>query len=320
MAENNSGLESIIGKKPEIDERNPQNLVQAGLVGAGTMGQGIAQLMASNGIDVLLVEKDEESLERSMNELSEGMDREIRRWGMTASEKRAILTRINGTIDYDELEKVTLIVESVPEDLKIKQELFSRLNEVAREDAILVSNTSTLSLSEIAAVTERPENVIGMHFLNPVTRTKLVEVIRGLKTSEDTFNYSKGFAERLNKVVVEVYEYPGYVTTRIIIPMLNEAMYVLMEGVATAEGIDTAMKLGYNLNFGPLEFADMMGLDEVMRWMETLFHELGDLKYRPCPLLRKLVRAGHLGRKTGAGFFRYDSEGRKIAGDGMDIH
>ncbi len=308
----NSEIEELIGKPPKVDERDPQNLVMAGLVGAGTMGQGIAQLMASHGIDVLLVEKDNESLEHSLKELSESMDREINRWGMTASEKRAVLSRIVSTVDYDELSKVHLIIESVHEDLRIKQELFELIDEVCDEDAILVSNTSTLSLSEIAAVTSNPENVIGVHFMNPVTKTKLVEVIRGLKTSEETFNYIKGFAERLDKVVVEVYEYPGFVTTRIIIPMLNEAMYVLMEGVSTADGIDTAMKLGYNFKFGPLEFADMMGLDEVMSWMETLFHELGDLKYRPCPLLRKMVRAGHRGKKTGQGFFKYDKNGRKI--------
>jgi 3-hydroxybutyryl-CoA dehydrogenase len=305
-------IESIIGKTPEVNGSNPLNLQRAGLIGAGTMGQGIAQLMAANGIDVLLVEKSKESLERSLEELSLSMDKEIRRWGMTASEKRAILSRIEGTIDYQDLDDVQLIIESVPEDLEIKQILFHHIDSFISDDAILVSNTSTLSLSEIAAVTNHPENVIGMHFMNPVTKTRLVEVIRGLKTSESTFNYIKGFAERINKVVVEVYEYPGYVTTRIMIPMLNEAMHVLMEGVATAEGIDTAMKLGYNLNFGPLEFADMLGLDEVMKWMETLFRELGNIQYRPCPLLRKLVRAGHLGKKTGEGFFRYDDEGNKI--------
>jgi 3-hydroxybutyryl-CoA dehydrogenase len=209
-------------------------------------------------------------------------------------------------------EGLKLVVEAVPEDLNLKQILFKQADEICQGEAILVSNTSTLSLSEIASVTQFPSNVIGMHFMNPVTKTKLVEVIRGLRTSEPTFSYIKGVAERLNKTVVEVYEYPGYVTTRIILPMLNEAMFVLMEGVASAEGIDTAMKLGFNFNIGPLEFADMMGLDEVKQSMETLFHELGDLKYRPCPLLRKLVRAGHLGKKTGWGFFKYDSEGRRI--------
>jgi len=305
-------FETIVGKAPEVDENDPQNLISAGVVGAGTMGQGIAQLMASSGIDVILVEKDEESLSHSMNELAEMMDREIARWGMTASEKRAVLTRIQGTTDMIKLQDIHLIIESVTEDIALKQDLFRRVDQICDSDAILVSNTSTLSLSEIASVTSHPDRVIGMHFMNPVSKTKIVEVIRGLHTSEETFTYIKGFAERINKVAIEVYEYPGYVTTRVIIPMLNEAMYVLMEGVSTAEHIDTAMKLGFNLNFGPLEFADMMGLDEVMRWMETLFHELGDLKYRPCPLLRKMVRAGHLGKKTGEGFFKYNRDGKKI--------
>lgn len=308
----NENFESIIGKPPEVNENNPQNLLRAGIIGGGTMGQGIAQMMASSGIDVILVEKDKESLDHSLAELADRMDQEISRWGITASEKRAILSRIDGTSDYYRLEGLKLIIEAVPEILSLKQEIFRAVDEIFEGDGVIVSNTSTLSLSEIASVMAHPENVIGMHFMNPVTKTKIVEIIRGLKTSDETFNYAKGFAERINKVVVEVYEYPGYVTTRVIIPMLNEAMYVLMEGVATTEGIDTAMKLGFNLNFGPLEFADMMGLDEVMKWMETLFHELGDLKYRPCPLLRKMVRANHLGRKTGEGFYCYDKNGKKI--------
>lgn len=307
----NQNLEEIIGKTPEVDENNPRNLSRAGVIGGGTMGQGIAQMMASSGIDVILLEKDEQSLKRSLAELAETMDREISRWGITASEKRAILSRIDGSTDMSKAESLKLIIEAVPEILPLKQEIFRELDALTEGNAILVSNTSTLSLSEIAAATTHPRNVIGMHFMNPVTKTRIVEVIRGLSTSEETFNYAKGFAERINKTVVEVYEYPGFVTTRVIIPMLNEAMYVLMEGVATAEGIDTAMKLGFNLNFGPLEFADMMGLDEVMKWMETLFHELGDIKYRPCPLLRKMVRANHLGKKTDHGFYRYDKDGRK---------
>jgi len=308
----NGDFESIIGKPPAVNEDDPRNLTRAGLVGGGTMGQGIAQMMASSGIDVILIEKDDESRVRTQAELADRMDQEISRWGMTASEKRAVLSRIDITTDLDRLEGMKLIIEAVPEILELKQDLFRHLDKLCEGETIIVSNTSTLSLSEIAAVTEHPETVIGMHFMNPVTKTKIVEIIRGLRTSEDTFNYAKGFAERINKVVVEVYEYPGYVTTRVIIPMLNEAMYVLMEGVASSDGIDTAMKLGFNLNFGPLEFADMMGLDEVMKWMETLFHELGDIKYRPCPLLRKMVRAQHLGKKTGEGFYKYDKSGRKI--------
>lgn len=308
----NDDFESIVGKPPEVNEDDPKNLTRAGVIGAGTMGQGIAQLLASSGIDVTLIDKDEDTLKKSMDELAESMDWEISRWAMTASEKRAVLSRLKPTTDYDELEGLKLIIEAVPEVLALKQDLFRYVDDLCSGETILVSNTSVLSLSEIASATEHPEKVIGLHFMNPVTKTKIVEVIRGLRTSEDTFNYAKNLAERINKVVVDVYEYPGYVTTRVIIPMLNEAMYVLMEGVASAEGIDTAMKLGFNLNFGPLEFADVLGLDVVMKWMESLFHELGDLKYRPCPLLRKMVRANHLGKKTGAGFYNYDEHGRKL--------
>ena len=305
-------LSSIIGKSTEVDENNPNNLQSAGLVGGGTMGQGIAQMMAGTGIDVVLLEKSAAAIEKTKIELAESMDREIEKWGMTVSEKRAVLSRVRFTTDMTELESLKLIIEAIPENFELKARLFKELDELTEGNCILVSNTSTLSLSEIAAATAHPEKIIGVHFMNPVKKTKLVEIIRGLKTSEETYDYIRGFAERINKTAVEVYEYPGYVTTRILISQLNEAMHVLMEGVATADGIDTAMKLGFNFDFGPLEYADIMGLDEVMKWMETLFHELGDLKYRPCPLLRKMVRAGHLGKKTGQGFYKYDKEGKKI--------
>jgi 3-hydroxybutyryl-CoA dehydrogenase len=312
---NKENFESLMGEPAVIDESNPLNLQRAGVIGAGTMGQGIAQMMAANGIDVILVEKDDNSLERSLQELDDHMDREIERWGMTASEKRAILARITGTTDYDQLENVKLIIEAVPEIFDLKESLFAAMDHITEGNAYMVSNTSTLSLSEIAASTSHPDKVIGMHFMNPVTRTKLVEVVRGLKTSEETYNYVKGFAGRINKVAVEVFEYPGYITTRIIMSQMNEAMFILMEGVASAQDIDTAVRLGFNYERGPLEFADLMGLDEVMQSLETLFRELGDLKYRPCPLLRKMVRAGHLGMKTGQGFFRYDKNGKRLVND-----
>ena len=308
----NQDFNDIIGETPVIDESDPLNLQRASVIGGGTMGQGIAQMMAATGIDVILVEKDKKALTTSLEELAESMDREIDRWGMTPSEKRAILARVHGTIDYDEISDVKLIIEAVPEIFDLKESIFAAIDHITAGNAYMVSNTSTLSLSEIATATEHPDKVIGMHFMNPVTKTKLVEIIRALNTSEETYNYIKGFAERINKVAVEVYEYPGYITTRIIIPQLNEAMFVLMEGVATAEDIDIAMKYGFNTEMGPLEYADMMGLDEVMHWMDTLFHELGDLKYRPCPLLRKMVRAGHLGKKSGQGFFKYDKNGKRV--------
>ena len=277
------------------------------------MGRGISQLLASTGVEVILLDLNEEIVQQSLRLLSEDMNAEIEKWGMTASEKKAILSRIKGTTKYEDVDEMDLVIEAVPEDLELKRQIFKKLDGLTRPEIILVSHTSTLSITEIAAATKRPDQVIGLHFLPPVTKIPLVEVVRGLKTSKETINLIKEFAEQhLNKTVVTVYEYPGYVTTRIIVPLLNEAMYVLMEGIASAEDIDTAMKLGYGFNVGPLALADMMGLDEVMSWMDNLLHELSDHKYNPCPLLRKLVRAGHLGKKTGQGFFKYDEEGNKI--------
>jgi 3-hydroxybutyryl-CoA dehydrogenase len=283
------------------------------VIGGGVMGRGISQLLAGAGIEVTLVELSPEIIKESQRFLSEEMDLEIQKWGMTESEKKAILSRIKWTTEYDDAPKVDLVIEAIPEELEVKQKLFAKLDEITRPEIVLISHTSTLSITEIAAATKRPERVIGLHFLPPVTKIPLVEVVRALKTSPETIALIKEFAEQhLNKTVVTVFEYPGYVTTRIIVPLLNEAMHVLMEGIASAEDIDVAMKLGYGFNVGPLALADMMGLDEVMKWMESLLGELSDHKYNPCPLLRKLVRAGHLGKKTGQGFFRYDEDGNKI--------
>lgn len=283
------------------------------VIGGGVMGRGISQLLAGAGIDVTLVDLSQDIIKDSSKDLSEEMDSDIQKWGMTESEKNAILSRIKWTTEYDDASKVDLVVEAVPEDLELKQKLMVKLDQATRPEIVLISHTSTLSITEIAAATKRPDKVIGLHFLPPVTKIPLVEVVRGLKTSPETLDQIKEFAEQqLGKTVVTVYEYPGYVTTRIIVPLLNEAMHVLLEGIATATDVDNAMKLGYGFNVGPLALADMMGLDEVMRWMENLLRELSDHKYNPCPLLRKLVRAGHLGRKTGQGFFKYDEEGNKI--------
>ncbi len=282
------------------------------VVGAGVMGRGISELVASTGCEVVLVDKTEQILKSSMHILSEIMDGEIEKWGLTRSEKKAILSRIKPTTSLEETCDVKIVIESVPESLETKKEVFQELDLSCSPETIIITNTSTLSITELGSFTKRPDRVIGMHFLFPVTKVPLVEIVRGLKTSKETYDAIKDFADQLNKTPVTVYEYPGYVTTRIIVPFLNEAMHVLMEGIASAEDIDTAMRLGFGFNIGPLALADMMGLDVVMSWMENLLNELSEHKYNPCPLLRKLVRAGHLGQKTGQGFFKYDAEGNRI--------
>ena len=282
------------------------------IIGAGVMGQGLAEAVSTAGHEVTLIDRTSKIAEKGIKTIGESLNREINRWGLTAADKKAILARIHPSSDLSDAEEAEIILEAVPEDIAKKRALFEKLDQVCAADAMFITNTSTLSISEIAALTQRPERVIGMHFLNPVTKIPVVEIVKGLKTDPQTFQNAVAFAELLEKKWITVIEYPGYVTTRIIVPLLNEAMHVLREGVATAEDIDDAMKLGFGFNVGPLALADQMGLDVVMSWMMNLLGELSDHKYNPCPQLRKLVRAGHLGVKTGKGFFEYDKEGNRI--------
>jgi len=283
-----------------------------GIVGAGTTGRGIAQTTAQAGINVVFCEVSEEKVAEAIAGITATLDTEIERWGLTKTEKIVILSRIRGTTKYEELQAVPLVIEAVGDELELKSDVFHALDKVMSPEAILVTNTSSLSITQLAAVTNRADRVVGMHFSLPVPKRPLVEVVRGLHTSDETVQRVKEFACDIKKTAIEVFEYPGFLTTRLILPLINEAMHVVMEGVANAKDVDTAMVLGYNFPQGPLELADRVGLDEVLRWMEHLFRELGDLKYRPCPLLRKMVRAGNLGVKTGRGFFVYDNRGRHV--------
>jgi 3-hydroxybutyryl-CoA dehydrogenase len=306
-------LEDLL--KDSSQHENNTQFEYVAIIGAGIMGQGIAQTVASSGIETLIIEKDEKHLETAKVQIENSMNQQIDRWSMTESEKKSILNRINWQLDINEASECDLIIESIIENYQLKRILFKKLDEIANPNTILVSNTSTLSLTEIAQVTNRKDKIIGMHFLNPVPKVPLVELVKGMDTSEDTVRKTKEFASKIGKTAIEVYEYPGFVTTRAIVPLLNGAMHILLEGIASARDIDTAMKLGYNFQMGPLELADSMGLEEVLTWMEQLYGTLGEPRYRPCPLLRKMVRERKLGKKKKQGFLTYDSEGNIIQKD-----
>jgi 3-hydroxybutyryl-CoA dehydrogenase len=312
MTKNNpQNIEDLLGDSLSSHQDSEQ-INYVAIIGLGVMGRGICQTIAAAGIDVLGVEKNETLAEKSLTAIKTNLDREIQRWAITKSERQSILSRIKITNEIEQVTECDIVIEAIDENFTSKDALFAKLDSLCDPETIIISNTSTLNLTKLADRTSRADKIIGMHFLQPVPKIPLVEIIRALRTSDSTFETVKHFAEQLRKTVVEVYEYPGFVTTRVIVPMLNEAMHVLMEGIASAEGIDTAMRLGYNQTMGPLELSDTIGLDEVHTWMETLFLELGDLKYRPCPILRKLVREGKLGKKTGEGFFKYTESGQKI--------
>jgi 3-hydroxybutyryl-CoA dehydrogenase len=285
-----------------------------GVVGAGTMGQSIAEMLAFKGLDVYLVEKTPERLQHAKEMLEASLDRQIERWAITNAEKKLTLNRIHMETSLPHLAECELVIETISEDLESKLEVFRQLDGIVAKDAVLASNTSTLSLTELAGVSRYPERVIGMHFVYPAFRIDVVEIIRGLQTSDDTFSKTKSFIEDvLEKKGVMVYESPGFVTTRLICLLINEALHLLEESVASPEDIDTAMRIGYQFERGPLEMADRFGLDSVLAALDRMFREYGELKYRPSFLLKKKVRAGQLGIKSGVGFFKYDKDGERLS-------
>ena len=276
-----------------------------GVMGTGTMGSGIIQVCAAAGYDVVIRSSKQEYIDGALAKIDKNLTKMVSREKITEDDKAATLGRISGGATFDVLADCDLIIESSTENMDKKKELFAELDKVCKDDAILATNTSALSITEIAAVTSRPAQVIGMHFFNPVPAMKLVEVVKGIATSDEVKDAVIAATESLKKTPVEVAEAPGFVVNRVLIPMINEAVGILADGVASAEGIDTAMKLGANHPMGPLALGDLIGLDVCLAIMETLFNEYGDPKYRPNPLLRKMVRANKLGMKTGVGFFDY---------------
>jgi len=275
------------------------------VLGAGTMGAGIVQVAAQSGLEVIVRDIKQEFVDKGIAGIDKLLSKNVDKGKMTAEDKAAVMGRISGTVDMAAAADCDLVIEAALEVMDIKKAIFKELDAVCKADCILATNTSALSVTEIAAATGRPDKVIGMHFFNPVPVMKLVEVIRGASTSQETYDAIKEMSVKMGKAPVEINEAPGFVVNRLLIPMLNEGMYALMEGVANAEDIDTSMKFGAGHPMGPLALADMIGLDICLKIMETLYKEFGDPKYRPCPLLVKLVRANKLGRKTGEGFFKY---------------
>jgi 3-hydroxybutyryl-CoA dehydrogenase len=281
------------------------DIQRVGVAGAGTMGNGIAHLLARSGYGVVLCDVEQRVLDRALDTISKNLDREVAKNKLTAGEKTAALRRIQAVPDRNKLADCDFVIEAATEKFEVKTEIFRDLDRLMRPEIILASNTSSISITRLATVTKRPDKVIGMHFFNPVPVMKLVEVIRGLATSQETFSSVRDLAVKLEKTPVEVNDAPGFVSNRVLMPLLNEAMYAVMEGVATPEAVDEVFKLGMAHPMGPLTLADFIGLDVCLDIMRVMQSGLGDPKYRPCPLLVKMVDAGWLGRKSGRGFYKY---------------
>jgi 3-hydroxybutyryl-CoA dehydrogenase len=289
-----------------------QELHHIAVIGAGMMGRSIATKVSQSGLAVVVRELGAARMAEVRRSLEESLDHQIERWSMTQSEKKATLSRIEFTTDLDRVRDAQIVIETIQEDFEAKKRLLSELDVLLSPEIPVIVNTSSLSITELAQGLTHPARVLGIHFLYPVTTTPVAELVRGQVTSDAAYTAARGLVRVLGKVPIEVFESPGFVTTRVMLPLVNEAIHVVMEGVAAAAEVDLALRLGYDFRTGPLEWADRVGLDKILNWMEHIFKETGEPRFRPCPLLRKLVRAGHYGARVGRGFFTYDEEKNRL--------
>ncbi|MGK7396964.1 MAG: 3-hydroxyacyl-CoA dehydrogenase family protein [Candidatus Cyclobacteriaceae bacterium M3_2C_046] len=311
-------IEHYALKKDKLNQTSSlTSFNKLGLVGCGNVGQSIARMASEHGLDVIFIEISPEKIQESFDDLNRDLDKMIERWGMTESEKRAILSRIKGSIDARELGGCDIVIEAIKSktrenSVEIRKQIFQSIERNVSEKAIIATNSSTLVITELSSEIQHPERCVSFHFLSPAPEAKIVEVVKGLYTSDEVYESVCRFARLLNKRVIPVIESPGIISTRLIVPWINEACEILMEGVGSMEDIDATMTLGFGLPLGPFAMADKLGLDKVVRWLDNLYKEFGDVKYKTSPLLRKLVRANRLGRSIGKGFYDYDEEGNKI--------
>ena len=303
-----------VGKK---ERKTKGSFKKVGIVGCGILGQEITRMVSAHGIEVRFVEVSSPKIEQAKEEISRDLDRMIQRWGMTTSEKRAILSRIQGSTEYDVLSGSDIVIEAVKSrtresSVDLRKRIFKNIETHVEDDCIIVTNSTTLVITELSSELDHPERCVSLHFLSPADEAQVVEIARGLHTSDETYDRVCKFSRLFGKKVIPVIESPGVISTRLIAPLINEACEILMEGVGTLEDIDQTMKLGFGFPLGPFEIADKIGLDTVVRWLENMYKEFGDLKYKASPMLKKMVRANHIGRETQQGFYKYDDEGRRV--------
>jgi len=313
-------IESYAIKKEVMDSHRSETFSKVGIVGCGNLGQEVARMVSNHGVDVIFLELSLSKIDDSLEGIARDLDNMIERWGMTESDKRAILSRIHGTTDYPDLKGCDIVIEAVKsktreDSVELRKKIFKDIERVVDPKTIIATNSTTLVITELSSELDHPERCVSLHFISPAADVPVVEVARSLHTSDDAYKKVCKFARLLGKRVIPVIESPGIISTRLIAPMINEACEILMEGVADMEDIDATMKIGYGFPYGPFEMADKIGVDVVVRWLDNLYKEFGDIKYKASPMLKKRVRANHLGRSKGVGFYKYDEEGKRIGQD-----